>query len=79
MECPAFFSRMQRKKMLKIFELGHDKTYNKTCVTNKNSDQSVHPPSMVGVLVYPSLDNLQAVASGKHAYIILVPLNPTFI
>ena len=24
----------------------HDKTYNKTCVTSKDSDQPVHSPSM---------------------------------
>ena len=39
----------------------HDKTYNKTCVTNKDSDQPVHPSSLAMVLVYPSLDSLEAV------------------
>ena len=34
----------------------HDKTYNKTCVTSKDSDQSVHIHSKAWVLVYPSLD-----------------------
>ena len=33
-----------------------DKTYNKTYVTSKDSDQTVHLPSMARVLVYPSLD-----------------------
>ena len=43
-----------------IKETAHDKTYNETCVTNKDSDQPVHPPSMTRVLVYPSLDSLEA-------------------
>ena len=30
-------------------------------VTSKDSDQPVHPPSMARVLVYPSLDSLEAV------------------
>ena len=34
-----------------------DKTYNKTCVISKDSDQHVHPPSMTRVLVYPTLDS----------------------
>ena len=41
-----------------------DKTYNKTCVTcatSKDSDQPVHPPSMVRVLYNPPLDCLEAV------------------
>ena len=42
-------------------ELAHDKTYNKTCVTSKDSDQPVHPPSMARVLIYPSLDSPKAV------------------
>ena len=33
----------------------HNKTYNKACVTSKESDHSVHPHSMIRVLVYPSL------------------------
>ena len=39
----------------------HDKTYNKTCVTSKGSDQDVHPPSMARVLVHPSLDSPEIV------------------
>ena len=35
----------------------HDKTYNKTCVTGKDSDQPVHPPSMARVLIYPTLES----------------------
>ena len=35
------------------YEPAHDKTYNKTCVTSKNSDQPVRPPSMPRVLIYP--------------------------
>ena len=37
------------------------KTYNKTCVTSKDSDQPVHPPSMARVLVHPSLDRTEVV------------------
>ena len=33
------------------------KTYNKTCVTSKDSDQVIHPLSMARGLVYPSLDS----------------------
>ena len=36
-------------------EPAHNKTNNKTCVTSKDSDQTVHLPSMAMVLVYPSL------------------------
>ena len=38
-----------------------DKTYNKTCMTSKDSDQPVHPPSMAKVLIYLSLASLEAV------------------
>ena len=47
--------------LLKGNEPEHDKTYNKTSVTSKDSDQLVHPLSMVKVLVFPSLDSLEAV------------------
>ena len=40
-----------------IHEPAHDKTYNETCVTSKDSGQPVHPPSMARVLLYPSLDS----------------------
>ena len=39
----------------------HDKTYNKTCVTSKDSAQPVHPSNMPRFLVQPSLDNPEAV------------------
>ena len=32
-----------------IIESARDKTYNKTCVTSTNSDQTVHPPSRARV------------------------------
>ena len=44
-----------------ITEPAHDKTYNYTCVTSKDSDQPVHPPSLTRVLFYPSLDSPEAV------------------
>ena len=31
------------------FDSAHDKTYNKTCETSKNSDQPVHPQSLIRV------------------------------
>ena len=44
-----------------VNEPAHDKTYNKTCVTGKDSDKPVHPPSMARVLVHPSLDSPEAI------------------
>ena len=46
-----------------IFEPVHDKTYNKTCATSKDSDQPVYPPSMalLRVLGLPSLHSLEAI------------------
>ena len=35
----------------------HDRTYTKTCVTSKDSDQPVHTQSMGRVLIYLSLDS----------------------
>ena len=37
------------------------KTYNKTCVTNKDSDQPVQPPSMARVSFIPFLDSPEAI------------------
>ena len=37
-----------------------DKPYSKACVTSKDSDQPVYPPSMSGLLVYPFLDSSEA-------------------
>ena len=39
------------------YELAHDKTYIKTRVTSKDSDQPVHPTIRARVRVYPSLDS----------------------
>ena len=44
-----------------IYEPARDKTYNKVCVTSKYSDQPVHPPRTARLLVYFSLDSLEAV------------------
>ena len=49
------------KKLIYLYEPAHDKTYDKTCVTRKDSDQPVHPLSMAVVLIHPSLDNPDAV------------------
>ena len=48
----------QKKKYMKP---AHDKTYNKTCVMNKDEDQPVRPTIMARALVYPSLYSLEAV------------------
>ena len=45
----------------KIFEPVHDKTYNKTSATSKDSDQPVYPPSSTRVLVCPSFGSQEAV------------------
>ena len=52
--------------MMKTFsrfknEQAHNKTYNKTFVTSKDSDQLVHPTSMTRILVHPSLDSPEVV------------------
>ena len=47
----------------KTYEPAHDKTYQKTCVTSKGSDQPVHPANMARVLVSPSLGSLKVVES----------------
>ena len=44
-----------------FFKPAHGKTYSETFVTNKDADQPVRLPSMARVLVYPSLDSLEAV------------------
>ena len=46
---------------MKTSASAHNKTYNKNCVTIKDSDQPVYSPSMARVLVYPSLAGLNAV------------------
>ena len=43
------------------FEPVHDKTYNKTCVTSKDSEQPVYLPIMAMLLIYPSLDSPETV------------------
>ena len=48
-----------------MIEPAQDKTYNKTCVTSKDFDQPVHPPSMTRVLLHPSLGSMEA-AEGTH-------------
>ena len=69
--CPkAFFAwcgsngRVRKKGSLshtRKFEPKHGRTFNKTCVTNEDSDQPVHPTSMPKVLFHPSLDSPEAV------------------
>ena len=60
--CFFFFKKM-------VFEPVHDKTYNKTCVISKDSDQPVHPPSMARVLFYIFFDSLGAVGHLESAKI----------
>ena len=47
--------------MYSFYKLALDKTYNKTYVTRKDSDQAVQPPCMARLLVHSSLDSLEAV------------------
>ena len=59
--CSCNFIKVWYKRIWCILlESAHDKTYNKTCVTSKGTDQPVHPPSIARALVYPSLDSLDA-------------------
>ena len=48
-----------------INEPVHDKTYNKTHVTSKDSDQPVHPHSIARILVYLCFDSLEAIESTR--------------
>ena len=56
-EYPQHMFLLRNKKNIptKIlsFEPVHDKTYNNTCVTSKDLDQPVHPPSIARVFIYP--------------------------
>ena len=47
--------------MYTTYEPRHNKTYSKTFVTYKDSDQCVNPSSMARVLVHPPLDSPEAV------------------
>ena len=51
----------KRQQLRSTNEPAHDKTYRKTFVTRKDSEQPVHPSSMAKVYVYPSSDRLEAV------------------
>ena len=44
-----------------IFEPAHYKTYDKTCVTSKDSDQTIHPSRTARAFVYPCFDSLGAI------------------
>ena len=60
----SYFWEKKKKK----YEPAHDKTYCKTCVTSKDSDQPVHPPIMARlVLIYLAFDSLEAVEGKAHA------------
>ena len=58
-----YYFYYNRKSFIKIitFEPVYDKTYNKTCVTSKDSGQPAHPPSMARVFAFLSLDSLKTV------------------
>ena len=62
--CPAMFLYLLKEK--KINQPAYNKTYNKTCVTSKDSEQPVHPPSMARVLVYPSLDSPKSLEDTRN-------------
>ena len=62
----SFLMIIPRRFVLRQFffrscDSAHDKTYNKTYVTSKDSDQSVHSPCLTRALVHPSLYSLEAV------------------
>ena len=42
-----------------LYEPAHDKTYNKTCMNIKVSDQFVQPPSTERVIVYSFLNSME--------------------
>ena len=48
-------------QLVRIYQSAYGKTYNKTCVTRKDSDQPVHPSGIARVLVYFSFNSLKAV------------------
>ena len=52
-------------RALLTFEPAHDKTFNKTYVIGK--DQPVRPPSVARILVYSSLNSLEAVEDIRSA------------
>ena len=60
---PVTLLRVSRLQWVK--DPAHVKTYNETCVTSKDSNQLVDPPSTARVPVYPSLDSSGAV-EGTH-------------
>ena len=35
-----------------LYKLAHDKIYSETCVTSKDSDKNIYPPSEAVILVY---------------------------
>ena len=57
----VFYLIFETSKWNTYNEPAHDKTYSKTCVASKDSDQTVHPPSMARFLIYLSLDSLAVV------------------
>ena len=54
-----------------IYESAHGKIFNTTCVTSKDSDPTVQPPSMARVLIYPSLDSLEAADCTCHQWTLI--------
>ena len=56
----------KKKTFIKLFEPVHDKSFNKTCVTSKDSDQPVHLSSLAGVVIFPSLESPKAVEGTCH-------------
>ena len=57
----AYANRKAPDQLAKLYEPVHDKTYNKTCVASKDSDQPVRPLSKARFLVHFSLDSLESV------------------
>ena len=49
------------RKGWKLYEAADNKTYNKICMTSRDTDQPVRPLSTARVFIYPSLDSPEAV------------------
>ena len=58
-ENATVFTSLEKRTITKTIR-AHDKTYNETCVTSKDSDQPIHLPSMARILFYSSLKSLEA-------------------
>ena len=72
-------------KFIKWFrekELQRQTTYLRTCAPSEDSNQSEHLRRLIGLFIGRILNegcNVSSILSRNYTYIILTPLNPTFI